>query len=68
MLFTSYEFILFFGIILLLYYIIPGKFQWSFLLLASYTFYYFANPVYLVYIVATTITVFLTAKKIWRMK
>lgn len=68
MLFTSYEFILFLGIVLLLYYIIPQKFQWSFLLFASYAFYYFADPGYLIYIVATTITVFLTAKKIWRMK
>ena len=68
MLFTSYEFLLFLGIVFLLYYIIPRKLQWPFLLLASYLFYFIANPWYLLYIMATTITVYLTAGAIERKK
>lgn len=68
MLFTSYEFLLFLGIVFLLYYIIPKKLQWPFLLLASYLFYFIANPWYLLYIMATTITVYLTARAIERKK
>lgn len=68
MLFTSYEFLFFLAIIFLLYYIIPKKLQWSFLLLASYLFYFLANPYYLLYIMATTLTVYLTARVIERKK
>lgn len=59
MLFTSYEFIVFCIIVLVLYYICPKKLQWAFLLLASYVFYFLANPVYLIYIGITTATVWL---------
>lgn len=59
MLFTSYEFILFVAVVLFLYYVLPKKWQWPFLLIASYYFYFRANPSYLIYIGATTITTFL---------
>lgn len=63
MLFTSYEFILFMAVLLGLYYIIPKKFQWMLLLVASYTFYFVANPAYLLYIGATTVTVYFAARQ-----
>lgn len=68
MLFTSYEFLLFLGIVFLLYYTIPKKLQWPFLLAASYFFYFIANPWYLLYIMAATIIVYLTARAIERKK
>ena len=64
MLFTSYEFLFFLIITLLLYYIIPSKMQWVFLLGASYFFYFMAGHGYLLYIVITTITIWFTAYKI----
>lgn len=59
MLFTSYEFIIFLGIVFFLYYVIPKNWQWPFLLIASYYFYFRANPFYLIYIGATTVTTYL---------
>ncbi len=59
MLFTSYSFIGFLAVVLVAYYIIPKRFQWMLLLLASYVFYLFAGAEYLVYIIATTVTVFI---------
>lgn len=64
MLFTSYEFILFLGIVFILYYLVPKKMQWKFLLLASYAFYFIASPFYLIYILATTVTTFLATSQI----
>ena len=61
MLFTSYEFLGFAALLLLLYYLIPKKAQWGLLLAASYIFYFIAGPTYLLYILATTLTVFFTA-------
>ena len=64
MLFTSYEFLGFILIVFLLYYLIPKKFQWQMLLVSSYIFYFMADPVYLIYILVTTISVFLLGCKI----
>ncbi len=61
MLFTSYAFLIFAGALLILYYIVPKKTQWVLLLVASYVFYYIAGPEFLLYILATTVTVFLAA-------
>ena len=43
MLFTSWEFLLFIGIIFILYYLIPKKGQWILLLCASLLFYFIAG-------------------------
>lgn len=64
MLFTSYEFLGFLLILFLLYYLIPQKLQWPLLLLASYIFYFLADPSYLLYILATTVTIYLLGCKI----
>ena len=44
MLFASYGFIAFIAILFIVYYLIPKKYQWMLLLLASYVFYLFAGP------------------------
>lgn len=54
MLFTSYRFVIFLILIFVVYYVIPKKYQWTLLLVASYVFYSFAGLGYLVYILATT--------------
>ena len=56
MLFTSYEFIAFLGIMLLAYYIVPKGYQWIALLIGSYAFYAFAGLDCLVFIVFTTLS------------
>ncbi|MDB5228837.1 MAG: rane bound O-acyl transferase family protein [Bacteroidota bacterium] len=47
MLFNSIEFLLFFPIVTILYYLVPHKFRWLHLLLASCFFYMFFIPVYI---------------------
>ena len=64
MLFTSYGFIGFLIIVFAIYYLLPGRFQWQFLLLASYVFYFIADPRYLIFIAITSVSTFLAAKKI----
>ena len=61
MLFTSYEFIGFVALLLVLYYLIPKRFQWMLLLVASYVFYILADPMYLPYILVTTFTTYAAA-------
>uniref|UniRef100_UPI00405758D4 MBOAT family O-acyltransferase n=1 Tax=Acetatifactor sp. TaxID=1872090 RepID=UPI00405758D4 len=61
MLFTSYEFIGFIAVLLVLYYLIPKKYQWVLLLIASYAFYCIADPRYLIYILTTTVTIYFAA-------
>lgn len=64
MLFASYEFIGFIMLVFLLYYVLPKKWQWKLLLTASYVFYFIADPVYLIYILVTTVTVYFLGCKI----
>lgn len=61
MLFTSYAFLGFVAILTVIYYLIPQKFQWPFLLMFSYVFYFLADPRYLLYIFVTTVTIYLAA-------
>ena len=68
MLFTSYEFILFIVILFALYYIMPKRFQWMLLLLASYVFYSFAGIGYLAYILLTTLSTYLASKRIGQLQ
>lgn len=58
MFFTSYDFLIFVLVLFFLYYQIPRKYQWYLLLGASYFFYFAAGPEYLVYILATTLTIY----------
>lgn len=65
---TSYSFLAFAGGLLLLYYLIPKKFQWGLLLAASYLFYAFSGVKYLGYILATTVVTYLVGCKIGDLK
>ncbi len=62
--FTSYEFILAVGLVFVIYYVIPKRFQWGFLLIASYALYFSAGPWYLLYISITTLSTYLAARRI----
>ncbi|MHB8963595.1 MAG: MBOAT family O-acyltransferase [Saccharofermentanales bacterium] len=59
MLFTSYTFIAFIAVLFIAYYLIPGRFQWMLLLVASYLFYFMASPKYLIYISVTTVSTYI---------
>lgn len=63
MLFTSYEFLGFLLLLFPLYYLIPKKGQWMLLLGASYLFYFMAGAYCLLYILVTTVTVYLLGRK-----
>lgn len=65
---TSYSFLAFAGMLLLLYYLIPRRFQWCLLLIASYLFYAFSGVKYLGYILATTVCSYLVSRKIGGLK
>ena len=52
---NSLNFLLFLGIVVLVYYIVPKKFQWAVLLLASYGFYLSSGFEHVIYIIFTTL-------------
>lgn len=54
MLFNSFTFLLFFPIVTLLYYLIPHKLRWGYLLLVSYGFYMNWNPSYALLLIGIT--------------
>ncbi len=54
--FVSFSFWGFLLILLLLYYLLPKRFQWMLLLIGSFVFYAFAGPKYLIYIVITIVS------------
>lgn len=63
MLFTSYGFIAFIFVVLLLYYLVPKKLQWGLLLVASLGFYAISDPRYLLFVAVTAISAYFTALK-----
>ena len=62
MAFTSFSFLLFAAAVIAAYYLVPQKFQWWVLLIASYAFYFTAGPEYLIFILLTTVTTYFTAR------
>lgn len=60
MLFNSYQFLIFFPIITVIYYVIPRKTRTVMLLAASYYFYMSWNPKYIILIVASTVVTYLS--------
>ena len=64
--FTSFEFLCFLALTVLLYYLIPKKLQWVLLLVASFVFYAFAGGFYLPYILLTIISSYVVSKLIKR--
>jgi len=55
MLFNSIEFLIFFPIVTLLYFILPHKFRWAMLLMASCIFYMYFIPKYILILFLTII-------------
>lgn len=55
MLFNSFQFLLFFPVVCFVYYLLPHKFRWFFLLLASYYFYMNWQPIYALLILFSTL-------------
>jgi len=61
MLFNSIAFAIFLPIVFALYWLIPHKFRWIVLLVASYYFYMSWNPKYVVLILSTTVVSYIAA-------
>lgn len=64
MLFTSYEFMIFVLVTVVLYYLIPKRFQWMLLLAADYVFYAIAGAAFLPFILVTTVSAYLVGMKL----
>ncbi len=62
--FVSYTFIGFLIVLFLLYYLIPRRFQWILLLIASLAFYMAIDVRYLIFILTTALTVYWTGATI----
>src|ERR1700690_1399467 len=55
MLFNSLEFLLFFPVVTIIYFLLPHKFRWFHLLVASCIFYMYFIPVYILILFLTII-------------
>lgn len=64
MLFNSIHFLFFFPVVLVLYYLIPAKYRWTLLLIASYYFYMSWNTEYMFLILFTTVISYWSAIRI----
>lgn len=62
--FISFNFYLFLAITIVVYYLVPKRYQWIVLLAASYGFYIFASVPALLFMVVTTLTTFYSAQLI----
>lgn len=58
MLFNSYEFLIFFPVVVILYFLIPHRYRWIFLTAASYYFYMSWKAEYVILIIASTLVNF----------
>ncbi len=62
--FTSFGFLLYAGLVLLVYYRIPRKWQWKLLLAASYSFYLCSGVRNLCFLLLTTVSTYASARVI----
>lgn len=72
---VSFEYLIFFVIVVAVFFAVPQRFRWLYLLVASYVFYMWWDPKYAILILTTTVTVYVTAllmhnrpdrtKKLW---
>ena len=63
MLFNSIEFLIFFPVVIFLYFLIPYRYRWMLLLLASYYFYMSWRPEYVLLIMASTLVDYFASLK-----
>lgn len=68
MLFNSTEFLIFFPIVIMLYYIIPARFRYIWLLVSSYYFYMCWNAKYAILLLISTVITYLSGILIGRIK
>ena len=66
MLFNSIHFLLFFPAVVLLYFLLPHKLRWIWLLVTSYFFYMSWNPKFALFLAASTIITYLSGLLIGR--
>lgn len=66
MLFNSIDFLIFFPIVVVLYFVLPHRVRWVWLLLTSYYFYMCWNPKYAVLIALSTVITYLSGLLIAR--
>lgn len=64
MLFNSFEFLLFFPLVLILYYVLPHKNRWFFLLVSSYYFYASSEPYLIILLLISTLVDYYCGLKI----
>ena len=62
MLFNSFEFLIFFPSVVALYFLLPHRFRWVLLLLASYVFYMFWRVDYAIILVVSTLIDYTTGR------
>lgn len=60
MIFNSFDFLIFFSIVVLIYYVIPLRIRVIWLLAASYSFYMCWNPRYIILIIFTTVITYVS--------
>ncbi len=58
--FNSFEFLLFFPIVTLFYFLLPKKIKWAWLLVTSYFFYMCWNPLYVLLMLFSTVVTYLS--------
>ncbi len=68
MVFTSFNFLVFFPSVLIIYFLLPQKFRWVFLLAASYYFYINIKPVYALLLAGVTLTTYIFTNLIAKTK
>ena len=68
MVFTSFNFLIFFPTVLILYFLLPQKFRTVFLLIASYYFYINIKPVYALLLAGVTLTTYFFTNLIGKTK
>lgn len=66
--YTSFIYVIFLAICGILYYVLPKKMQWIVLLIASLAFYVSIAQILVLYMLATTLIVYLSARVIQRLK
>ena len=64
MIFNSLEFLIFYPLVVLLYFIVKPKYRWTLLLVASYYFYMVWKPVYLILLIASTVVNYFISLKL----
>ncbi len=64
MVFTSFNFLIFFPLLAILYWITPAKFRWALLLIASYFFYINIKPVFALLVAGVTLSTYLFTRLI----